>query len=259
MIKDDKLSFEEQRLVQLDILNEVDAVCKHEGIKYSLAFGTLLGAIRHKGYIPWDDDLDIMMPYEELVRLRNSLCSDSIKFYDSDTDRTYGNAFANICSERTYRLIGKKKERGLGIDVYPIVKIPNDQERISVFFNKASELQNKRKKAIALRMFMLKHLSFCLDIGYHQIIKSFHDFLVSYNSNDSSMYYIIAGPLELREKMIYDRNLFGEIIEVDFEGKKYPAIKDFDYFLKLRYGDYMKLPPEEERHPYHGAHYYWEY
>lgn len=253
-----ELSFEECKRLQLEILNEVDNVCREHSISYSLAFGTLLGAIRHKGYIPWDDDLDIMMPYEEMCKLRNILNSSDISFFDIDTDKSYGNPFGNICSNRTFRKIGRKIERGLGIDVYPIVKIPNNLEEQVVFFNKAAILQSKRKIAISARMFLLKRFSFSPNLGYYRTIKNYRDFLVSHNNSSSNLYYIIAGPLEMREKMIYDKNIFDELIVAEFEGKTYPIIKEYDYFLNLRYGNYMQLPPENQRHPYHGQHYYWK-
>lgn len=252
------ISFEEAKQLQLEILNEVDDICREHSIRYSLAFGTLLGAIRHKGYIPWDDDLDIMMPYDEMCKLKAVLHSSDITFYDIDSDKSYGNPFGNICSNRTFRKIGNKIERGLGIDVYPIVKIPSDLQTQLTFFNRAAVLQSKRKRAIAARMFLLKRCSFSPNIGYYRTIKNYRDFLVSHNSSSSNIYYILAGPLELREKMIYDRNLFDELTVAEFEGKSYPIVKEYDYFLKLRYGDYMQLPPEDQRHPYHGQHYFWK-
>ena len=258
MIKDNELTFEEQRLVQLEILKEIDAVCRRERIKYSLAFGTLLGAIRHQGYIPWDDDLDIMMPYEDMIRLRMSLHSNQIKFYDIDTDKTYGNAFANICSLKTYRKIGKAKERGLGIDVYPIVKIPSDEQQQENFFRKAERLQSRRSFFLKARLFLLSRYSINSLFGYHKSIKAFRDFLISQMSGISKSYYIIAGPLRLRKNMIYNEDLFETMTTVIFEGEEYPAIANYELFLRMRYGNYMVLPPEEERKPYHGQHYYWK-
>ena len=73
-----KISFEKQKEIQLEMLKEIDYFCKHNSIRYSLAFGTLLGAIRHKGYIPWDDDVDIMMPYPDLIKLKRLFSSEKI-------------------------------------------------------------------------------------------------------------------------------------------------------------------------------------
>lgn len=258
MVTAKELSFEEQRQLQLEILNEVDDCCKKYNIRYSLAFGTLLGAIRHKGYIPWDDDLDIMMPYEDMIRLRDNLASRNIFFHDVDTDTTYGNPFGNICSNRTYRVIGRSKDRGLGIDVYPIVKLPADEYLEEIFFLKAQKLQKRRSQWLKTRLFMLKHFSCTPVLGYKNVMRAYRDHLVSYNMSDSKRYYIIASPLSSRNAMTYDSDLFEKIIEVEFEGNFYKAIADYDYFLRKTYGDYMELPPEEKRHPIHCQHYYWK-
>lgn len=258
MDKEKELSFEEQKILQLDILKEVDFVCKKRSIKYSLAFGTLLGAIRHKGYIPWDDDLDIMMPYEDMVQLKKSLRSSNLSFCDVDTSKYYENPFGNICSNNTYRKIGNQKERGLGIDVYPLVKIPSKPEEMMLYFEEAEKLQSRRAFLTKIRLFMIRNFSFCPPIGFRKSVRKYRDFLASYNSCDSSNYYIIAAPLDIRTKMIYDEDFFQDMINVDFEGLKFPAIAKYDKFLTMMYGNYMQLPPEEKRHPYHGQHYYWK-
>lgn len=252
------ISFEEAKLLQLNILDEVNEVCRCNTLKYSLAFGTLLGAIRHKGYIPWDDDLDIMMPYDDMCKLKRCLHSSDITFYDIDTDPSYGNPFGNICLNQTYRKLGRRKERGLGIDVYPFVVIPDNSEEESSFFLHAAYLQNKRKHMLTFRTRMMKYFGFCPDMGFRNTIKEYRDFLVSNNGKEYSRYYVIAGPLEIRDKMIYNENLFSSQSVAQFEGKEYPIIQHYDYFLRLRYGDYMKLPPEDQRYPYHGQSYFWK-
>lgn len=257
MIKDCELSFDEQRLLQLDILKEVDSICKKESIRYSLAFGTLLGAIRHKGYIPWDDDLDIMMPYEDMIKLRENLNSPNIKFYDVETDPTYGNPFGNVCSLNTYRKIGNIKDRGLGIDVYPIVKIPMDVNEERIFFEKAKRLQKKRNFFLKMRKYFLLHFSTNIMFGYRKSILDYRNHLVSQMDSTSSRYYIIAGPLCMRNRMIYEEDIFSNMTTVSFENDIFPSIANYDLFLSMRYGNYMELPPEDQRKPYHGQHYYW--
>lgn len=252
-----ELTFDEQRELQLEILNEIDDCCNKYGIRYSLAFGTLLGAIRHKGYIPWDDDLDIMMPYRDMIRLRDSLNSNDIYFHDVDTDITYGNAFGNICSLKTFRKIGRSKERGLGIDVYPIVKLPNEKEVEDAYFVKANKLQRKRERLLRLKQRLLKYFNDFPVFGYSNTMQAFRNHLVSYDNMQSNRYYIIAGPLSRRDALTYDFDLFERVIEVEFEGRMYKAIADYDFSLSKSYGDYMQLPPVEERVPHHGQTYYW--
>ena len=252
------LTSEEERIAQLNILKEVDKVCRENSIRYSLAFGTLLGAVRHHGFIPWDDDLDIMMPYYDMVRLRDILVSPIIRFYDVDTDSSYGNPFGNICLENTYRKIGARKERGIGIDVYPVVRIPSDPMKETAFFKDAEVLQNKRARALRFRYTVMKHLYFCPPFNYSNIIKRYRDYLVSYDECDSSRYYVIGGPLNNRRLTTYDVDLFQELVELEFEGVGFLATAKYDLFLRMRYGNYMELPPEDQRHPYHGQTYFWK-
>ena len=87
-IKEKPISFEEKRSIQLEMLKEIDAFCRNNGIKYSLAFGTLLGAIRHKGFIPWDDDIDIMMFREEYEKLCKIAPSEFTHPYFFQTEKT---------------------------------------------------------------------------------------------------------------------------------------------------------------------------
>lgn len=253
-----RLTFDDQRSLQLDILKEVDSCCKANGIRYSLAFGTLLGAVRHKGYIPWDDDLDIMMPLQDMLKLVAVLKSNNIFFHDVATDNSYGNPFGNICSNRTYRIIGRSKDRGLGIDVYPIVRIPDNKELAEKYFFKAAKLQKRRLLAIRMRNFALQHNVFYPKCIYEKNIKRYRDHLFSYDNIDSHSYYIVAGPLSQREKAIYNLDLFDSMNELSFEGIQFPVISNYDYFLTLRYGNYMELPPEDQRHPYHGQAYFWK-
>lgn len=257
MVSERELSFDEQRLLQLEILKEIDVICKRESIRYSLAFGTLLGAIRHKGYIPWDDDLDIMMPYEDMLKLRENLHSSNIRFHDVETDPAYGNPFANVCSLKTYRKIGRIKDRGLGIDIYPIVKIPQDSKGEKAFFEKAERLQKKRRFFIKMRKFFLLHFSINMTLGYHKSILDYRNHLVSQMDSSSSRYYIVAGPLDLRNKMIYNEDLFSNMTTVTFENDSFPSIANYELFLSMRYGNYLELPPVEQRKPYHAQHYYW--
>ena len=257
-MRNKQLTFDEQRKLQLDILDEVDACCRDNNLRYSLAFGTLIGAIRHKGYIPWDDDLDIMMPYDDMLKLRNCLHSDYLFFHDVDTDPSYGNAFANICSSKTYRQSGFGKERGLGIDVYPIVNLPLNIDQEEQYFSRFSILQERRYRLLRIRSLLFKYFSIKTFPGYSNSMIEYRNHLVSYNNDNSKRYYIIAGPLNRRNALTYDIDLFSKLIDVEFEGGYYKAIEQYDFYLRQTYGDYMQLPPEDKRKPVHGQKYYWK-
>lgn len=254
-----ELSLEERKNIQLEMLQEIDVFCKRNNIHYSLAFGTLLGAIRHKGFIPWDDDVDIMMPLADMRRFKELFVSDKLKFCDVDTEPHFEYAFSRIANIATYNKMGKYKSYGICIDLYPIIPIPSDLAEQEQFFATAQKYQKIRLRFKQMRRRVLKYLSVSTIPGHDWAIRRYRDYMLDVDRFASSgKYYIIAGSLTLRNKMTYDLDLFAKTINVKFEGLEFPAIAEYDYYLRLRYGDYMQLPPEEDRHPYHGRHYYWK-
>lgn len=258
-MKDGKLiTLEEKKRIQLEMLKEIDAFCRENGIKYSLAFGTLLGAIRHKGFIPWDDDVDIMMPLPDMIRFKHSFHSKKMKYLDVDTERTYEFGFSRVCDLSTYKRGGLlRNSYGICIDLYPLVSIPKEKNEREFFFRKAEFLQTRRRKYLIWNKRIVRRLPIESVPGFHGAVKAYRDFMLNIEDyGKTGMYFIVAGPLNHRDKMSYDFDLFARIIDVDFEGSKFCSISRYDEFLTMRYGHYMQLPPEDQRHPYHGGKYY---
>jgi len=255
------ISLEEKKLIQLDMLKEIDAFCRGNNIKYSLAFGTLIGAVRHKGFIPWDDDVDIMMPLPDMLRFKTLFHSDFLKYCDIETEKHYDYPFSRIVHTGTYNKRGLVYQGyGICIDTYPIISIPSEQQEQEKFFVNAMKIQNKRMRYARWRKRLIRYLPISSIPGHDAIQKKYRDYLLkgspSYGTTD--YYYAVAAPLRIRNRTIYDRDIFSKLINVEFEGCEFYSIKDYDYFLSLMYGDYMTPPPEDERHPYHGGHYYWK-
>ena len=146
---------------------------------------------------------------------------------------------------------------GICIDLYIVIGLPNDA--IS-FFNQLQPLFNRRINAMNWRSRVVRYLPLSNIPFYNKIQLIYRDFLFnnSVEYTKALNYYIIAGPLKLRDKMTYDRDIFKAVTRVKFEDREYMAISEWDYFLSLRYGDYMQLPPVDQRHPYHGGHYFWK-
>lgn len=254
-----KISLEEQKAIQLEMLKEVDAFCKENEIRYSLAYGTLLGAIRHKGYIPWDDDMDLLMPLQDMIRFKELFKSESLKYIDVDVDKTYEFQFSRIINTNTINKKGIKDGYGINIDLYPFIPVPRDQDERELFFNQARRIIKKRLLFIKWRSRLIKYLPIRSIPGFHHAIKRYRDYILGVEQyRDSGVYYIVAGPLSHQNQDTYFENLFDNMIEVDFEGCKFKAVSEYDLYLRQSYGDYMQLPPEDQRHPYHGGNYYWK-
>ena len=255
-----EISFDERRNIQLDMLKEIDTFCRKNNIKYSIAYGTLLGAVRHKGFIPWDDDVDIMMPLPDMLRFKQQFKSKTLKFCDVDTEPHYSYSFPRITHTGTFSKAGLSfMTYGICIDVYTFVSIPDNKSEQDLFFSEAEVLSKKRLSFLRWDSRFRHFLPIKVLPGSDNVVRRFRDFLLNtFEYGSFGTYFVISGPLAIKDKMIYDVDLFEKLIEVEFEGSKFLSVAQYDLFLKKRYGDYMQLPPEDQRHPYHGGHYYWK-
>ena len=105
--QDRAISYDERKKLQVEILREIDEFCRNNNIRYCLAYGTMLGAVRHKGYIPWDDDIDIHMPYPDMVRFRDEFKSEKYMYLDADNYKHFtfistGLTYCKFCRRTTY-------------------------------------------------------------------------------------------------------------------------------------------------------------
>ena len=253
----ERLSQSEVRNIQLEILDEIDAFCRAEGIRYSIAFGTLLGAIRHKGFIPWDDDLDIIMPLPDMQTFKKSFTSPTLQYLDIDTYKHFDHHFSRISHNATYGKYGPfNKSYGVNIDLYPVVGMPDTEEEMQEFFPVVERLYNKRTKMLLwkyrfIRRFPVKDIP-----GYDPLIRRLRDTLFNGYPFDGAKRFLHAGGV--KRVNVFDFDVFEHPTDVDFEGHRYRGIQRYDDYLTHCYGDYMQLPPEEERIPYHGGKYYWK-
>lgn len=254
-----EINISERKLLQLEMLDEVDKFCRMHNIQYSLAFGTLLGAVRHQGFIPWDDDLDIMMPLPDLLRFKSLFKSDTIEYVDIDTYNGFRYPFSRLCSKKSYSKIGKNRRGpGLCLDLYIMCGIPESEQEQVEYFKSISLYRQYRKYLTKLNKYWRKLPVQSNIPGLKYCVKKIRDlYFYKVPFSTAKKWHMIAGPIRLRKKMTYDLNIFNNMTELPFEGKRYQCIESWDYFLKLRYGDYMELPSEDQRHPYHANNYYW--
>lgn len=253
-----QVSETERRKITLIILDEVDSFCRANNLKYFISYGTLLGAIRHKGFIPWDDDLDITMPLPDMLKLKKEYKSDLFKFCDVDTEPYYPYPFGRMAYKPTFRIEGKVCETyGVNIDVYPVVGIYDQKGKIEEFFADANKILKKLHKVMRYREATINRLPIKSIPGYSNQCRKLRDYV--YNRvpyEQASTFFHMGGPFKWYE--VFDYDVFKDLIEVEFEEKRYLAPARYDDYLKQCYGDYMTPPPEEKRHSYHNNVFYWK-
>lgn len=264
-----EIGIEELKQLQLQILLSVDEFCKANGIEYSLAAGTLIGAIRHKGYIPWDDDIDICMTrpnYDRFLKSFNG-CYENLHVMAPEITTDYYAPYANVCDMRTVLDEGHighlGLEVGVKIDIFPIDGVPGDLMKYRKLCNKIYRyntiMSYKRYKIQQFFSFetiivIIKKIMFSM-LSYKHLQEIIHKIAMENDYNKSEFASLVVfDPIAFRAP----RNIFDTYEDIEFEGHLVRSIKEKDLFMRLRYGNYMKLPPEESRVAKHGFTAYWK-
>lgn len=261
-----KEDFRKMQLIELDLLKEFDRVCRLHNISYVITDGTMLGAVRHHGFIPWDDDADICMLREDYEIFKKEamkdLNPDICFFQDNTTDPYYRWGYAKLRRSGTQHIrVGQehiKCKTGIFIDIMPYDDIPHNLclQLIQNFYCFCcrkilwSEVAKKNTSGFKKLWFsLLSHIS----------IKTVYDFLSIYTSrsrnsstNRVRLLLFIPPGREYTKKPLNDRygmtkKWITERAEYIFEGVPLYGSRDYDGFLRWKFGDYMKLPPEDKR------------
>ena len=252
-----KLSIEEAKKIELDILDFIDSFCKENGINYCINYGTLIGAIRHKGFIPWDDDIDLSMTrenYERFIQLFSEKQS-RYQILSLETDNQYFNNFIKIVDPTT-KIIDtrntKTYDSGIFIDIFPMDTF-NDSKVVDICYKLESFklLSFSKHKNIVYGDSKLKDLIrtlfwiFLRPVSPRLFANQIEKQIQKYRVEDGK--YIAFIPSKAKEKEIFPRDMFDELIETPFEHLVLPAPKRFDVVLKQFYDDYMTVPPKEKQ------------
>lgn len=252
-----RLTTDDIRALQLEMMDEIDAFCRANGIRYALAFGTMLGAIRHKGFIPWDDDMDIIMPLEDMMLFKKKFQSNTIQYLDIDTCKHYDYHFSRVAHLATFSKDGLAgKSYGVNIDLYPVVGMPDTEEEIRSFLKSLKPLYAKRMNYMKWKSRAVRFLPVTTIPHFDEVIRQFRDIVLYRFPYEGAKNYLHAGDVTLVD--IFSFDVFENLIDVEFEGRQYKGVGRYHDYLTHCYGDYMQLPPEDQRVPYHGGAYYWK-
>ena len=243
---------------ELSILDEIDRICRENGLRYSLAYGTLIGAVRHKGFIPWDDDIDVMMPREDYDRLRSiwrEKTSEGFILEDETMFDDYVNNFAKIRKDHTTFLQFEIERtcsyhKGFFVDIFPGDRVaPAGFPRKMQYAAFALNLLYNRgypSGAGGVRGICERIMLGIVPKGLRpRISRWFGRISRRWNGDPGAQLVFPCTAASCRK--YYPADLFEHLIPMDFQGKQYSATSRYEAALRLEYGDYMQLPPEEER------------
>lgn len=265
------IELEEMKRIQLDIVQALHDFCIANDIKYSLSCGTLLGAIRHGGYIPWDDDIDVYMEredYNRFISLFPVLYKDKYKLASLETNKQWHIPFAKMYDNRT-TLIEKVKEWvpiGINIDIFPVDRVPynsNEWKRynfirgILVYLGPCKGTVPKKKYSISqnVRLIVGSIIMFFFTRRFHARILNWY--AQRYNKLDSAecLFENVSAVNQIRP---FNRTDFSSTILHKFEDRELCVMKGFDHCLCCGFGDYMQLPPVEKQVSHHSFKAYWK-
>lgn len=270
-----ELSLKELQSESLAILNEVHSFCVTNDIRYSLAYGTLIGAVRHKGFIPWDDDLDIVMPRTDYERFCRTFKADGLEVVSRITHDNCLIEFARVCDTRKTSVhtlepwIRGHNNLGVWIDIMAYDAVPDDYEEFHAVFTEAHDILLRSFKARR----SLRELTNSRSLGYNlntikkrlfalftespeQIIGRLDEIIAKHEYGSTN--HIAQLTFPSKEEYL-EKECMEQFTLVPFEESQFYITTDYHKILTPIYGDYMQLPPMEEQCPKQDyIHFYWK-
>ena len=258
-----RMTLKEIQQNELALMTAFDEIARKHGLRYSLCAGTLLGAVRHKGFIPWDDDIDVMMPrpdYEKLVRLnrKDNLWPEHLKFCcaeDGTLEAPYGKLF-DLRTKVVEKNYTQKDVQSLWIDIFPVDGVPTDIQARRRHYRKAMMLCRMNVATVVRNGYGSSGLIIILKdlfmkpaaraIGRKRIAEMQKKHALQFPFGKTELCGMVTwaydGPGQAVPYEEYDR-----LTELPFEDKRFYCLSCWDKNLSGIFGDYMQLPPEEDR------------
>lgn len=248
------------QLIEVETLKEIMRLCRKHNLKCFLWYGTLLGAVRHDGFIPWDDDMDLAMPeedYNKFLKIAEKELNENYFLHHIDTDPNYFPAFARVRRNDTTYIPeiyerAKFSNNGVWVDIYPLHYAGSDssvREKVKFFL-----LRKVFRPITAVNSLGVKKKSgvkkLCGAIIQKMDLKKLqklNDKVASSCKKENAKYMVSEGTSMNMHRYYYPIEYFGEGVIHKFEGVDCLIPVNYDSLLRQIYGDYMQLPPEEER------------
>ena len=243
---------------QLEILKVFDSICRKNHLRYSLYAGTLLGAVRHKDFIPWDDDLDVCMlreDYDRFLKLWPDAGAEGYILQNKENSPDFSQSFSKIRKDHTTFLqeadVGKQYHKGIFIDVFPIDRIPNGRISRLKFTWDCLRYQLLMREFVppkanpAVRLVSSAVLALTPKKKRAVARKKIEKQLERINCNGTLSVVFVETFGTMRT--VYPAELANHYIELPFGKESFLCFANWETYLRIKYGDYMQLPPKEER------------
>jgi len=264
-----EISLQERKRIMLDMLKHIDDICRENNIKYSLVGGSLIGAIRHRGYIPWDDDIDIILTEKNFKKLVDILDKDTGRYQIYKYGKEYKKmGFRKLIDTKTHLLEGEfafDPNYGVYVDIFSYCNLSNNDRKRKWQFDKIKLLLKfvtfYRKKIDFKEDGLLKSIDFSFKkavsraIGCKRFGKAYEN--IRKSSDTKSDYVTCFFPVYSYDKEVQLKKNTEDYTDAKFEDLTVMIFKNYDEILRTTYGDYMKLPPKSERIPKHNAKAWW--
>ena len=238
-------SIEQAKSTLYNILKEFADFCDAHHLRYYLAYGTMLGAVRHGGFIPWDDDVDVMMPEKDFFMMKKLYRSSKFTLDICYNDPTILLAMGRMYDNSTYGINGRRHTLGLAIDIYLMYGSPRGEDAVDEhirLIKRYTDLGLKYKKwgNGLYHRYLLPESNFLLRISKHYYQKRVEEYQ-KYPLEEGDYIFITT------DRRRYKRECFEKRVKKFFVDREFYVPAGWHECLTIRYHDYMKLPPEEDR------------
>ncbi len=245
-----EIEVREIKKIQLQLLRKLKQACEENHLRYYLCGGTLLGAVRHKGYIPWDDDIDVAMPLEDYKNLIRILQKD--ESYMTLSVYTHADSYYNFFMKMIDNSTLMKSweypfllTSGVSIDIFPLFGLPNKKEDVEYFYHKIRRLNMDFIRSYIESVQEDKETKERRRKLQEEIIAMMEQYDFDQSKNIG---YLLS---KYKEKEIMKRSIYQDQLMLEFEKEKFAVASGYKEYLKILFKNYMELPPEKERYNTH--------